>query len=95
VIRAVVDTNLFIDWLEHRRRPELMAGRGFVRYLSAVVLMELRAGATTRASRRALDDLARAYGKAGRLLTPRAAVFDEAAQTQSLSPPSDPSVPVG
>lgn len=38
-----------------------MLGQGFVRYLSAVVHMELRVGATTRSARRALEQLVRSY----------------------------------
>ena len=46
--------------------------------MSAVVLMELRAGITNRRSERALDDVLRAYGTGGRLVAPSARVLDDA-----------------
>jgi hypothetical protein len=53
-----------------------MLGRVLLRYLSAVVCMERRAGAKMLPARRAIDQLVRAYDRAGRLLVPRADVFD-------------------
>ncbi|WP_438012066.1 PIN domain-containing protein [Sorangium sp. So ce321] len=58
-----------------------MIGPGLVRYLSAVVQMELRAGATTLPARRAVDHLGRAYRSAGRIVAPDAEVFDHAGRT--------------
>ena len=55
-----------------------MTGPGLVRYLSAVVLMELRVGAKTRAARQAVDKLAAAYQSAGRLVAPMPTAFDRA-----------------
>jgi len=45
VHRVVIDTNLYIDWLNHGRHEELISQLGTIKYLSAVVLMELLAGA--------------------------------------------------
>jgi predicted nucleic acid-binding protein len=73
--RAVLDTNIYVDWLNTGLHADLVLGRGLARYLSAVVAMELRVGATTRAAQRALDALVRAYSTAGRLVVPRAEVF--------------------
>lgn len=53
-------------------------GRGVVRVLSAVVLMELRIGATTLPARRALDQLQRASRDSGRLIAPTADQLDRA-----------------
>ena len=58
-----------------------MVGPGLVRYLSTVVQMELRVGATMLPARRALDQLVRAYRTTGRLLAPRDEVFDQAGRT--------------
>lgn len=76
--KVVLDTNLYIDWINRGLREELMLGRGFLRYLSAVVVMELRAGARTRADRIGIDRLARAYSVGGRLLAPPSRIFDRA-----------------
>jgi predicted nucleic acid-binding protein len=78
VIDAVFDTNVLIDWLNRRAHEQLILGPGLVRYMSAVVLMELRVAATDRRSRKAVDGLYRAYSAAGRLVIPTARQFDEA-----------------
>jgi predicted nucleic acid-binding protein len=78
VKRVLLDTNLYIDWLNAGTREPLFLGPGLVRYLSAVVLLELRAGARTRSARHAVDALARAYRAGGRLLPPSADAFDRA-----------------
>jgi predicted nucleic acid-binding protein len=77
VIRVVVDTNILVDWLNQRRHEQTVTGAGRVRYLSTVVLMELRVGAITRRADRELDAIERAFGAAGRLLVPTARVYDD------------------
>lgn len=76
--RAVLDTNVYIGWLNAGLHEELAIGQGLVRYLSAVVGMELRVGARTRPARRALEGLLRGYEAAGRLVAPSAGVYREA-----------------
>jgi predicted nucleic acid-binding protein len=78
VKRVVLDTNLYIDWLNTGARESLMVGPGFVRYLSAVVVLELRVGARTRSARQAVDKLTRAYQAGGRLVAPSSGAFDRA-----------------
>lgn len=70
--RILLDTNLYVEWSNHGRHEGLTVGPGFVRYLSAVVQMELRAGAATRPARRTLDRLIRAHTAAARLVAPAA-----------------------
>ena len=76
--KVVLDTNLYIGWFDRGLHEALMVGPGFVRYLSAVVQMELRAGAATQSARRLLDQLVRAHTASGRLVSPSPAAFDEA-----------------
>lgn len=76
--KVLLDTNLYIGWLNQALHEELMVGPGLVRYLSAVVQMELRVGAKMLPARRALDQLARAYRAAGRIVVPDAELFDQA-----------------
>jgi predicted nucleic acid-binding protein len=76
--RIVVDTNVYVDWINKGRHEEVLFARNTVRYLSAVVLMELRAGASSPGDRRLLDRLQQAFEKAGRVLTPSRRVFAEA-----------------
>ena len=45
---VIIDSDLYIDWLEAGLRPDLFLGGDSVRYLSTVVLLELQAGALAR-----------------------------------------------
>jgi predicted nucleic acid-binding protein len=76
--KVALDTNLYVDWLNRGLRAPWMLGPGLVRYLVAVVVMELRVGAMTLRAKRSLDGLVRAYQGAGRLVEPDAHVFDRA-----------------
>jgi predicted nucleic acid-binding protein len=78
VKKIVLDTNVYIDWLNRGLHETVMLGPGLVRYLSAVVVMELRAGVSHRASRDAVDALTRGYRSAGRLVAPSSEVFERA-----------------
>ncbi len=77
--KVLLDTSIYVDWLNQGRHAEILLGQGFVRYLSAVVHMELRVGATTRSAQRALEQLIRAYEAGGRLVTPSARMFADTA----------------
>jgi hypothetical protein len=79
--RLVIDTNVYIDWLNRGRYEEILFQRDAVKYLSAVVLMELRAGAFSTADRRVLGRLQATFERAGRLLAPTRMVFAEAGDT--------------
>jgi predicted nucleic acid-binding protein len=76
--KLVLDTNLYVGWLNHGLYAALVVGPGFVRYLSSVVQMELRVGTATRPARRFLDQLVRAHAASARLVAPSTSVFDEA-----------------
>jgi len=78
VKKVLLDTNVCIDWLNRGDHEAVMVGPGFLRYLSAVVVMELRAGVSTRANRDAVDALTRAYRSASRLVSPSSEVFERA-----------------
>ncbi len=76
--KILIDTCVYIDWLNQGRHEEVMLGSGFVRYLSAVVAMELRAGAQHPGARDATSALIRAYRSAGRVVVPSGEVFERA-----------------
>jgi predicted nucleic acid-binding protein len=78
VRRTLLDTNVYVDWLNHGLREEIVLGPGRVRILSAVVLMELRAGASSRRAVNAVDALSRVYASAQRLVAPSGALYAEA-----------------
>ena len=78
--KAVFDTNIYVNWFRTGFHHELLLGPGLVRYLCAVVQMELQAGATTLRSQRAVDQLLRAYQAGGRVLCPSPSLFNHAGQ---------------
>ena len=73
--KIVLDTNVYIDWLNRGLHETVMLGPGLVRYLSAVVVMELRAGVSHRASRDAVDALTR-HGDSPHLAARRLLALD-------------------
>lgn len=76
---VIIDTNVYIDWFNTRRHEAVVAQSGVVFHLSAVVLMELRAGASGR-DVLAVDRLEKTFRKARRILLPSFAVFSEAGE---------------
>jgi predicted nucleic acid-binding protein len=78
VKKVILDTNVYIDWINRGLGEARILGGGLIRYLSAIVVMELRAGARTRSGRSAIDRLVRPYAAGGRLVTPSVAVFEHA-----------------
>jgi predicted nucleic acid-binding protein len=78
--KVILDTNVFIDYLRAELHAEWIFGRveNVVRFLSSVVLMELRLGADTLARRRAVDRIKAAF-PASRLVAPAPELFDRAA----------------
>ncbi|MBI1875199.1 MAG: PIN domain-containing protein [Acidobacteria bacterium] len=76
--RLVIDTNIYIDWFNAGRHEDILFRRDSVKHLSAVVLMELRAGAFSLRDQRLVQRVESAFAKAGRILVPPRAVFTEA-----------------
>ena len=76
--RVVIDTNIYIDWFNAGRHEDVLFQREAVKHLSAVVLMELRAGAFAVRDRRLVQRVESAFARAGRILVPSRAVFVEA-----------------
>jgi predicted nucleic acid-binding protein len=77
---VLLDTNVFIDYLRQELHADWVFGRvgSTIRFLSSVVLMELRLGADTLPRRRAVDRIKAAF-PAGRLIAPAPDLFDRAA----------------
>lgn len=78
----VLDTNVYIRALRDRQRlADLKRFRVRARarvWLSAVVGLELRAGAVTAAHAQALDDLLKVYIERGRLVVPSFDAYQQA-----------------
>jgi tRNA(fMet)-specific endonuclease VapC len=81
VRRLVIDTNVYVDWLNKERHGDVLFQRDAIKYLSALVLMELRAGTVSKADRRIVQRLETGFEKAGRILIPSQALFAEAGDT--------------
>lgn len=78
--RLVIDTNIYIDWFNAGLHQDVLFRRDTVKHLSAVVLMELRAGAFSPSDRRLVQRVETAFARAGRILVPSEAVFDDAGE---------------
>jgi len=78
VRRALLDTNIYIGWMNGGEHEALVTDPGLIRHMSAVVLMELETGATTPAARRAIGHLSRAFERTGRLVSPSTSAYKRA-----------------
>jgi len=76
--RIVIDTNVYVDWLNEGQHEAILFQREAVKYLSAVVLMELSAGAFSARDRRLVREVTSAFAKAGRILLPTVTIYEEA-----------------
>jgi predicted nucleic acid-binding protein len=76
--RVVIDTNIYIDWLNEGRHEDVIFQRDVVKHLSAVVLMELLAGAFSTRDRKLIQDIALAFGKTNRIVAPTVSLYEEA-----------------
>ncbi len=75
---AVLDTNIYVDWLRHRKHEDLVLGRAVMLVMSSVVLMELRSGATTPTALRSWEKLKSRFHHTKRLAAPGAGAYERA-----------------
>jgi len=68
-MKVMFDTNIYISFIRDRTHSAELQQRGTVKYLSAIVLMELWAGARTKKAERLLYQLQKPYVNAGRIVT--------------------------
>lgn len=76
--RVVIDTNIYVDWLNKGQHEAILFRREAVKHLSAVVLMELSAGAFSARDRRLVREVTSAFAKVGRILVPPVTIYEEA-----------------
>ena len=81
---VVFDTNVYISFIRDQSHAAELLQRGTRKYLSAVVLMELWAGARTRRAERLIDRLEKPYVAANRVITLRPNV--RTSRSASFSP---------
>jgi len=68
-MKVMFDTNVYISFIRNNVHEDVLQQRGTIKYISAIVLMELWAGARTRKAERLLAQLQRPYMDAGRIVT--------------------------
>lgn len=76
--RLVIDSNIYIDWLNAGRHESVLFRRDVVKHLSAVVVLELFAGAFTPRDVRLVRRIVSTFDRAGRILVPAAAAYEDA-----------------
>ena len=70
-MNVVFDTNVYISFIRDLSHSAELLERGTTKYLSAVVLMELWAGAKTKPAERIVERLQKPYAGANRIITLR------------------------
>lgn len=78
--RIIIDTNVYIDWINDGQYEAIIFQRDAVKHLSAVVIMELAAGAFSVRDRRLVREVASAFGRVGRILAPTVSMYQEAGE---------------
>jgi predicted nucleic acid-binding protein len=76
--RRVVDTNVYIDYFNDGRHEDVLMEPETVEYMSAVVLMELHAGASSVRDRRLLRGVEADFRRTQRILSPSSSIFSDA-----------------
>ena len=68
-MKCMFDTNVYISFIRDRSHSTELQRRGTVKYLSAIVLMELWAGTKTKKAKKLINQLQKPYMRAGRIIT--------------------------
>jgi predicted nucleic acid-binding protein len=80
MLKKLVDTNIIIDRFSNPLlHQDIFLSDGFI-YLSAVVLMELKAGAHTKESNAAVHDIRSLFVRLGRIITPSMKDYETAGE---------------
>ena len=74
-MKCMFDTNVYISFIRDRSHRTELQRRGTVKYLSAIVLMELWAGTKTKKGKKLINQLQKPYMRAGRIITLRTSNF--------------------
>jgi predicted nucleic acid-binding protein len=68
-MKVMFDTNIYISFIRNRSFEDILQLRGSIKYISAIVLMELWAGTRTRKSESIINQLQKPYKDANRIVT--------------------------
>ena len=78
--RLIVDTNRYIDWLNAGEHEPVFFQPDAVKFMSAVVMMELLAGAHSVRDQTRLQDLFKTFTRLDRIVTPSSGTYQEAGE---------------
>ena len=78
--KLLIDTNIWIDWINRGAYEDLLLNKNMVKYLSSIVLMELYAGVRKPKDKGQLDQLVRAFQRTNRIITRSIENYREAGQ---------------
>jgi predicted nucleic acid-binding protein len=68
-MKVMFDTNIYISFIRNRSFEHILQQRGSIKYISAIVLMELWGGARTRKAEGLLNQLQKPYKDSNRIVT--------------------------
>lgn len=78
--RIVIDTNVYVDWINDGLYEAVIFQRDAVKHLSSVVMMELAAGAFSTRDRTFVREIGSAFGRVNRIIAPTVAAYQEAGE---------------
>ena len=67
-MKVIFDTNIYISWIRSKEYSDLMLDQYTQKYMSAIVLTELWAGAKSKQAGRIIEKLQSSYIKADRII---------------------------
>lgn len=76
--KLLIDTNIWIDWINQGNYEDLLLDKGVVKYLSSIVLMELYAGAYKPKDTKRVDQLVLPFQRTQRIINPTLENYREA-----------------
>ena len=78
--RLIIDTDIYIDWLNAGEYEPVLFQPDAVKFMSAVVMMELLAGAHSVRDQTRLQDLFKTFTRLDRIVTPSSGTYQEAGE---------------
>ena len=81
--KLIIDTNVWIDWINRGAHEDLLLNKNAIKYLSSIVLMELYAGVHRPKDKSQVDQLVRAFQRTSRIINPSIENYREAGQVMA------------
>jgi predicted nucleic acid-binding protein len=86
--KVIIDTNIYIDWMNDGLYEAVIFQRDAVKHLSAVVIMELATGVFSVKDRRLVREISSAFGRVNRIVAPSVSMYQEAGEVLRKLQPS-------